>query len=349
MQLTALGLTSFRNYSSRLFTFTTPITVFLGRNAAGKTNILEAISLLGTGESFKAGKIEEMISWGEEVGHVTGKVKEGTSIEELRVTLTRGMVGGKKTTKRRFLINGVGKRKEAFAERLPVVVFEPEDMDLISGSPGKRRRYIDSVLSQASREYRRSWGSYEKGLRRRNKLLDLVREGQAPRNSLLFWNQLLIKEGELLQEKRQEFIDYLNTTSIFEGNRLVRYKPSLISEARIEQYKEAEIAVGYTLVGPHKDDFVLLSIEDHAERDLSPYGSRGEQRMAVLWLKMAELMFLTDTLGQRPLLLLDDIFSELDEQHDSIVRTLLPMQQTIITTTEKDEANKITGARIIAL
>lgn len=367
MRLTQLSLINFRNYRVWEHEFREKATVLVGANAVGKTNILEAIYMLATGKSFRAEKIEEMVKWGGEVAHVVGKLKAQSSTpkggqaklkadeEELRVTLTRGMVQGKKVQKRRYLVNGVPRRRLDFVGNLVAVKFIPQDLELISGSPSHRRGFLDEVLLQVDREYRRSLLSYSKGLTRRNRLLWLVREGKAQASSLLFWNKLLCKEGEILTTKRQGLVDFINAARALGLSMQLHYTKSVVTEERLVQYEQKEIGAGHTLVGPHKDDFAVLSQEKTGEelalgRDLAIYGSRGEQRMAVLWLKLAEMAFVKKSMGVRPLLLLDDIFSELDQEHDKLVMGLMTSQQTIVTTTEADvKLTKLAGVELKSL
>jgi recombinational DNA repair ATPase RecF len=153
----------------------------------------------------------------------------------------------------------------------------------------------------------------------------------------------------VITTKRQQLVEFINRQADIEVRRQIVYDWSYISEARLAQYEQEEVAAGYTLVGPHRDDFKIVSSgqETADSRDLAIYGSRGEQRMAVIWLKLAELAFLTEKLGERPLLLLDDIFSELDNTHDQLVIDLLGKQQTILTTTEVDDRfNKMVGVEV---
>lgn len=339
MYLASLGLTNFRNYRKKIFKFSENTTLFVGPNASGKTNILEAIFLLATGKSFRAQKIEEMIYFNEELSRVNcgvfrGDIAEGRGEEvQLEILLTRGQLQGKRVAKRRYSVDGVNKRSVDFIGRLVVVVFRPEDLQLVLGSPQRRREFLDGLLSQVDREYRRSLVSYEKALARRNKLLDAIRDEGVPRTQLTFWNQLLIKHGRVLSEKRATFIDFVNTVETEVNSFKLKYDSSAISQLRLNKYSEQEIAAGFTLVGPHKDDFEVFS-KNKEERNLVSYGSRGEQRLAVLWLKLAELAFVTLELGETPVLLLDDIFSELDQERREMVLKVLPHQQTIMTTTD---------------
>ncbi len=360
--LSTLSLVQFRNHAQLASEFNSGVTVIVGDNARGKTNILEAVFLLATGESFRASRIEEMVAWKHEVGHVTGEVtlsassgnepvslNKGDAMEKisLQVTVTRGMVQGKRVQKRLFKINGAGRRKQDFVGELPAVLFRPEDMDLLVGSASLRRRFLDDVLVQVDREYARCLASYEKALKQRNKLLDLIREGQVQRTALAFWDQVLVRDGGVMSAKREELLQHINQLPSMSGNLGVHYERSTISVERLAQYEREELAVGYTLVGPHKDDIRIVDggqgIGNGEERDLSVYGSRGEQRMAVLWLKEAQLRFMAERLRERPLLLLDDILSELDEVHEEQVLRMIEGQQTILTTTDERVVQKLTG------
>jgi DNA replication and repair protein RecF len=201
------------------------------------------------------------------------------------------------------------------------------------------------VLSQVDREYRRASLSYDKGLRQRNKLLFRIREEGLSRSQLLFWNKLLIKNGDYISQKRAEFVEFANSNpSLDEHKFSLEYDKSAISEARLDQYSSEEIAAATTLVGPHRDD-VIFKISSNknrsrrsggplARRELARYGSRGEQRMGVLWVKLAELSFIEEQVREKPTLLLDDIFSELDHEHRNIVMQASLGQQTIITTAD---------------
>lgn len=320
-----IKLSDFRNFKKKGFNFSEKITVIVGPNASGKTNILESLFLLSTGKSFKARLEAESIKYDENLASVDG-VSGGIKLE---VKITKGDNGW---PRKRLTINGVPKRLIDFAGNFKVVIFGPWDMDLVTESPSLRRKFLDNVLSQVDREYRRSTLSYEKGLRQRNRLLFRIREEGAPRSQLLFWNQLLIKTGNYLTQKREEFIEFTNSQQSLNDQKFkLEYDRSVISEGRLEQYAEEEVAAATTLVGPHRDDFVFFE----KERELASYGSRGEQRMGVLWLKIAELNFIEKETGERPTLLLDDIFSELDHEHREVVMQLAKKQQTVITTADE--------------
>lgn len=295
-----------------------------------------------------------MVSFGQEVGRVEGKINKYADMQiskstsedvDLEVVLTTGEVMGMKTQIKKYSINGVPKRMLDFVGTFKVVLFWPQDMELVTDSPTIRRRYLDFVLCQVDREYRRSLISYEKGLRQRNKLLEAIREKGAHRHQLIFWDQLLIKSGEYITRAREGYIDFVNRTRNYQ----LVYDKSIISRLRLDQYVEEEIAAGATLVGPHRDDMEFriknaeLRIQGEEYRSLSCFGSRGEQRLAILWLKIGELSFIEEKTGEKPVLLLDDILSELDHDHRKIIFDLIINRQTIITTTDKHLLPRLSG------
>ncbi len=347
MYLKNINLTNFRLFAQKQLEFDKQSSLIIGPNASGKTNVLEAIYLLATGKSFRALKEEEMIENGQQLARVEIRLDE----DLLQIILTRGEVQGKKTARKLYKINGVGKRWRDFTQNLLCVLFRPEDIDLISGSPSLRRNYLDLVLEQTDWRYRAASLTYQKGLRQRNRLLDRINQGEASPAQLTFWNQLLIKNGSLITEKRQELVEFYNQflnkcDRLYQEKRKVEvsYDKSIISEQRLDKYKQAELGAGVTLVGPHRDDLIFeLKSCDRSNnerfqnnRNLTSYGSRGEQRMAVFAIKLAEVEFILTKTGKRPVLLLDDIFSELDQIHRDHILTIIPKQQTIITTTDAD-------------
>ena len=337
MVIRNLNLQDFRSFRKKKINFDEKTTVIVGSNAIGKTNILESVNLLSTGKSFHAGREEEMIRNGQELGRVSGQLTVDSERQDLEIILTRGELNGERVARKKLSVNGVGKMLFNFAGVLKTVLFGPWDLELVSGSPGFRRRFLDTVLSQVDREYRRAILSYEKGIRQRNKLLERIREGEASPSQLLFWNQLVIKNGDYISSRRADLIGFFNDTGSL-GNEAINaeYDNSPISEKRFEQYAVQEIASATTLVGPHRDDFIVKTRKrkQKIERNLAIYGSRGEQRMGVLWLKLAELSFVEKHSQTRPVLLLDDIFSELDHEHRDVVISTVGRQQTIITTAD---------------
>lgn len=360
MFLRKLALQNFRNFTNQHWDFA-KTTIFVGENGSGKTSIIEAINLLATGDSFRATRIEEMIRLEAELSRVQGLftlsvekdllveknllVKNEKSSDDLKLEtmLTRGMVAGKKSQYRLFTVNDVRRRRKDFVKNLSVVVFRPEDLRLIEGSPRRRRLFLDQGLSMLDWKYQRALQQYEQTLKRRNLLLQKVREGEESKSILSFWNLNLLKHGEFLQRERSNFVDFIREV-IFPFELNIEYLPSLINEDRLKKYADKEIAAGHTLIGPHKDDFLVkFSLPEKGIEDLSilAYGSRGQQRLAVLWLKVAELQFLHSRIDYQPLLLLDDIMSELDENSKTMVLSLLENYQVVLTTADEDLAKEL--------
>jgi DNA replication and repair protein RecF len=330
MEIRSLSLENFRCFEKAEFGFTPEITLLLGPNTSGKTTILEAISLLSTTKSFRAEKIEEMIKWQSSIANVRCQIKNGDK-KKLEVILTPGEIQGKKAPKRKFFINGVAKRRNNFVGYLLTVLFRPEDIRIITGSPTRRRDFLDDVLVQINWEYSRSLGAYQKGLRQRNKVLEGIREEKAEESDLLFWNQSLAKNEETIFRAREGFVSFVNQFWP-EGLRLLYHPNRFVPGKNLEK----EVALGMTLTGPHRDD---LRIEKQ-KRDLALFGSRSEQRLAVLNLKLAELEFIQREQDEQPVLLLDDIFSELDEKFREKVLVIISRQQAIMTTAEPELIKK---------
>lgn len=354
MILHGIALQHIRSHAQLFVRLDQPTALIIGPNASGKTTIVEAIHLLSSGESFRAGKIDEMIQFGAEIGRVKGKIGQTSHeragrdldlaehIDEVEVLLTPGEVQGKRTSKRLYVVNGVRRQKKTATSFFSSVVFRPEDMRLIEGSPSRRRAFLDAPLAHLFPEYERSLHAYEQTLLRRNKLLTQIREHEQPASTLEFWNLSLIKHGEMVQKHRQEFMQFLHTVE-FPLTFGVTYQPSIISADRLREYVPREIAAGHTLIGPHKDDFIVeitkiaaATTKELRTLNVALFGSRGEQRLAVLWLKFGELAFLQKKTDRAPLLLLDDILSELDSDSQQLALSVLSRYQTVITTIDPD-------------
>lgn len=343
MTLKSLKLNNFRNYEKLELEFNPKTTVIIGPNTYGKSNLTEAIFLLSTGKSFRAEKDFEMIKFGEDIARVSGEVGE----IKLEAVLAAGQNNGRNGFLKKLLVNGIPRRRVDFAASLSVVLFSPEDLDIIIDSPSLRRNFLDNVLEQTDREYRLSLINYTKALRQRNALLEKIRESYSDgsktpssgsEKQLEYWNNILIENGEKITLKREEFLEFVNSQPKDLFDFMAIYDKSIISHQRLLQYKNEEVFAGVTLVGPHRDDFSLSMFDKQRQstHDIKHYGSRGQQRLAILQLKLLELLFIEQKLGYRPILLLDDIFSELDEDHINLVLEVIDKQQTIITTTHKE-------------
>jgi len=284
MHLTGISLQHFRNYTQRTFLFPHQTTILVGNNATGKTSVMEAIYLLSTGESFRAEEVAEMIQLENEIGRVKGKIvipaeagiqsaTNDPTITELEITLTRGEVQGKRTSSRLYAVNQVRRLKKNFIGQFFAVIFRPEDMRLIEGSPSRRRQYLDNILSVTSRDYAASLKTYDDSLKRRNRLLWQIQEGLVQRSILTYWNSLLIKHGQILQEQRRQLCAFLATVE-FPHSFVIEYLPSVMSAERMTEYADKEIAAGHTLIGPHKDDFVVhLGTVRHSSENRHPESS----------------------------------------------------------------------------
>jgi DNA replication and repair protein RecF len=331
--LKSISLHNFRNYKKSEFSFE-KTTLVVGPNTSGKSNLVEGIYLLATGKSFRTDKDAQMLKFTEEVGRVKGVVND----DELEVLLTNGEANGGSQYKK-FLINGVAKRRVDFAGKLLAVLFSPQDLEIIIESPSLRRNFLDEVLEQVDRDYRVAIIAYVKALRQRNALLEMAREtGQRNEKQMEYWDNLVIENGNIITAKREEFVNFINSSTKDIFDCVVEYDKSLISKERLTQYEREEVAAGVTLVGPHRDDFSVLMFNgaDKTAHNVKFYGSRGQQRLAILQLKMLQLLYIEKQLGERPLLLLDDIFSELDEGHIQLILEEISKQQTIITTTHEE-------------
>ncbi len=360
MRIARIELSNFRSYSKQTFHFGAT-TIVVAANGRGKTNLLEAIYLLSTGESLRAGLTEEMIAWGSDISQVMGivfstsanqlvseparqrasrsEISDDGEYTSLGVILTRGVYLGKRVQKRRYLVDGVSRTRATFAGRLPAVMFRPEDMRLVEGNPSRRRQYMDEVLSVAHPDYARARTTYEASLRRRNRVLDAIREGEATRAQLSFWDLSLVKNGNVITDYRRAYLEYLSGISTTFGQYQLHYDASTISPSRLAEHADAEVAVGHTLVGPHKDDFIIEQVNESKSekaKNLMIYGSRGEQRLGVLFLKLGALKYMEEKVKVAPILLLDDIFSELDEEHRAAVVKMTEGRQTILTTAEEE-------------
>lgn len=278
-----------------------------------------------------------MIQFGNQTGRVIGEIEADGEKEKLEVALAEGGTGTRAYSKR-FFVNGVARRRVDFAGIMPALLFVPSDLDIIVSSPSQRRGFFDTVLEMTDRQYRLASVAYEKALRHRNALLDLAKEtGVRSKEQFVYWDHLLIENGSYITKMREELIDYFNEEEKSLLPFVATYDKSIVSKERLEQYKGAEAGSGVTLVGPHRDDFFVDIVDElGVQKNVKHYGSRGQQRLVVLQLKLLQLAYIEKILEERPLLLLDDIFSELDTEHIKDVLQVITRQQTIITTTHKE-------------
>ncbi len=348
MFLESIKLLNFRNYQKLDLHFDKDLTILLGLNAAGKTNLLEAIEILSVAKSFRVKREQNLVLWGLDFCRLESEIKKGKDNLKLEVIIDLSKGRPQKTVK----IGGVKKKTLDLIGKLSTVLFYPEDLNMISASPSVRRQFLDVVLCKTDNKYCYALAEYRKILRNRNLLLNQIREGRATTNELGFWDKQLTELGTDIILKRGELIKFLNTkispiyvniSGVKTNNLKLIYKPNLaLLKSMVEKAlkkiffeelmakRDFEIRRGVTLIGPHRDDFSF----ELQNRVVQPFASRGEFRSIILALKSSELDYLESNLGERPILLLDDIFSELDKNRRHHLRKIVDNQQTIITTTD---------------
>lgn len=360
MKLVKLQLKNFRNHLDFQHSFSKNLTVFYGKNASGKTNLLEAIRLLSLSKSFRAKNDLELINWKCDFAQVMGIFKKGSVDQKTEVFITKKGESAQKIIK----INEIEKKVSDLIGQFITVLFCPEDLNLIFFPPSFRRKYLDTILAQTDKNYYYSLLELRKILSNRNKLLFEIKEKKRNLSELDFWDKSLILLSKKIYQKRIFLINFLNSELSYFYNQIsqngqglkLQYLPSFTFhqslqnfeenfKKEIEEKREKEIKKAQTLIGPHRDDFKFLL----SGKNLASFGSRGEVRSAILALKLSELSFFekifstsTSILNKpkRPILLLDDIFSELDERHKKSLASIVNLQQTIITTTEPDPIDK---------
>jgi DNA replication and repair protein RecF len=351
--LDSITIRDLRGYAALDASFGPGPHLIAGPNAAGKTSLLEAIVLLAWGRSHRTSADGEIVRWGADLARVEGRAGS----ETIEVALVRsgpdpGLAAKTGSgARKRIRVNGVPRRASGLVGLLRAVLFAPEEMLLVVGSPGLRRAAIDQLAAQRSSAYLRDLATYGRTLQQRNSLLRAIREEEADRGELRFWDGTLLDAGGAIVEARLRLLDDLSgplarahaeiAPEEAAASRLaIRYAtnaPALPGESprdalarRLVETADKEVWNGSTLVGPHRDD-VVFELDG---RDLSGFASRGQQRTAILALKLAELDLLTDQDGRPPLLLLDDVFSELDpERRSHLVRRIAELPQAFVTTT----------------
>ena len=381
MYIRQLSLTNYRNYS-RLTLDLPPGPILLrGDNANGKTNLLEAIYFLSTTRSVHARSDQQLINWlilRQEMmpfTRVEATVQTQQDVFQLAITIVREDDGLRKDIR----LNGAKKRALDVIGKLTTVMFLPEDIELVTGAPAVRRRYLDSTLCQINPEYCAALSLYNKVLAQRNALLKDLFQRNGNADQLFYWDQQLARGGAYLMTQRHNMILELDTASRQchrelsggkEGLRL-HYAPSfdlyqrpkpnyqlpLMMEdlapytiaspptkdveqtflAYLEQAHQEEVNRGVTLFGPHRDDlhFLVDGI------DMTLYGSRGQQRTAALSTKLAEVTLMQRSTGETPVLLLDDVMSELDaERRRQVIAIVDQAGQAVLTTTDWDDYNQ---------
>ena len=350
MYLKKVLLENFRSYERKLVEFGEKTNLILGPNGSGKTNLLEAIYFLSNGKSFRGASGNQLIKWDEKLASVRGKIVNKDYEKEIEVQLLREESG---SLKRRFLTEKVIKTRAQYWGETKVVVFGPEDLRLITSSPTRRREFLDQIFSNIEWRYASAGLQYQKALKHRNELLDLIATGKADKSELFYWNQSLIKNAQIIQNFR---LNWIKSSNLFmrghenhEINKLsINYQPSIISTEKLDELYRLELQSGYTKCGPHLDDFSIEYADfETKDKNIALWGSRGQQRLAVLALRLAQINYLEEQYEEAPILLLDDIFSELDDEHRKIVTDVCQKYQSIFTSAEEEATEYLPDAQII--
>ncbi len=344
MRLTHLGLRQFRNFARLDLAPAPGLNVLVGPNGAGKSNILESIAVLATGQSHRGAEIRHWIQESKDELALVAQL-EGEETIALELRQKRGRMRQVKFN------NRPQARARDWAGRIPVVAFSPEDLDLVKGDPGVRRRALNDVLGQVSPEYADALARYQKLLEERNAALRQVREGAAKANVLEPWDLALLKEGARLTVVRQRFSDEFagrlqrrqQDLSLGRDRVAMIYRPSFhvpsesedeVADAnrrRLADLREGEIALGSTLIGPHRDDVEFRLGDEPAKAR----ASQGQTRTFALSWKWEERLYLKEKLAREPLCLLDDVFSELDpERRHQLTERLMAGTQCFVTLTD---------------
>lgn len=353
MTIKNIKIQNWRNQNKENFDFS-DITVFIGENAVGKTNILESIYFLACGKSFRT-KDEFLIQWKKDFARLEGEIeKEGDKEKIVTVLEKRNRII------KTVMIKGQKKPSSHLLGHLYAVLFTPEEIDLISTLPEARRRYLNLTISQSDNSYAFSLRNYKKTLEHRNALLKRIFEGGARKEELEVWDGKLAEYGAEIIKKRDEFIEKINKTISENYYRLsgrkqdlqIFYKPSVRGEwaglvLKLAENRERDVLSRVTNIGPHRDDFEFQI--DY--QDVNNFASRGEFRSIVLALKLSEVEYFTQVTGEKPVLLLDDVFSELDLNRRDYLSQIFKEQQTVVTTTDLDHIseNIIKEAKVINL
>ena len=356
MYLQKLLLQNFRSYDSQLFEFDPKFNLILGPNGSGKTNILESIFFLSSGKSFRSSSQSKLINWNTYFSSVRAKLTDDQNDQtEIEVRISKNPDQSISTVSRKFFIQQVEKPRKKYLGVIKNVVFQPEDIRLVTGSPSRRRDFLDEIFSQTEWRYTSALSQFNKALKHRNELLDQIRLNLASSNDLFYWDQVLIKNSNIIHDFRIKFVksvnDFFSNHSDSQINTLnLNYHPSVLSEEKLKKNYPLDLHRGYTQAGIHRDDFSFdNNIFPSVDKNLAFWGSRGQQRLAVLALRLGQINFLEQNYQDKPILLLDDIFSELDPEHQQLVSKVCRNYQTIFTSSEPESTKILSQAKIIQL
>ena len=337
MLLKSIHFHHFRNFQNGAYNFNPFLTVVVGENARGKTNLLEGIHFLIAGQGFREEKEEELIHLGQNDSFVDGVFNLGDDNFQFKIVLLKNQSGVEKS----FFVNKARKKHfQYLAEQTKTVLFTPQQIEIITGPPAVRRDYFNRLIGSYDLEYKKRLANYDNALRKRNKILEAHRDVFQLQEELVFWDEYLIEQAKYLTGAREKYIDFLNIHQKLDAKEFyIVYEKNEFTPVRLANVFDEERRWRRTIIGPQKDDFQIFLKDDNPPaggKNVHHYGSRSEQRLAIFWLKMNEIHYHEDTAGKKPILLLDDVFSELDLHNRKIVLDLVKKYQTILTTTEPE-------------
>src|SRR6266849_902668 len=351
MQLTRIEASGFRNLEG--FAELGPgLNIFYGDNAQGKTNWLEAIYILGNTKSFRTSQLRECIAFDNPQALLRGETLRGSVTKQIQLLIAEDS--------KQLFINGKRESLSRYLGNLAVFVFSLEEMDVIRGEPGQRRRFIDRGAVTSSPRFLNTLSRYNQVIKQKNRLLGEASQSDNPGefiSQVEAWNEQLVELGASVHSDRTHYVDRLNIEldqndhgrAIFGAERInVRYRSQLEGKGNLDRYAElfserlalrltAEIAAGHSLIGPNRDDLEILS----DGRDVARYGSAGQQRSALLLLDLAQVSIYNSVYEESPVLLIDDIDAELDRGRiEALLSELEGRTQTVISTSRRAIANR---------
>lgn len=330
-------LENFRNYKNQEIELKDGINIIYGNNAQGKTNIIEAIFLCSLGKSFRTSKDKEMIKFEE---------KEANVIVEYERTDREGTIKANISEKKNFFINGVKQNKISnIIGKINTIIFIPDNIEIIKDGPQMRRKFLDMMISSLKPNYIHLLNTYNKAIEQRNNYLRQIKTEGKPKEMLEIWDEQLSEISANIYEYRKKYIEKFSEKigdihkKITKSGKLeekleIRYisngKDKETYLEALKKSREIDIKRGFTATGSHRDDFLIYI----NKRPISKYGSQGQQRTAVLTLKLTELEIVKEEIGESPILLLDDFMSELDEERRKSFLDSIDGNQVIITCTD---------------
>ena len=338
MYIKSIDLEKFRNYDHIHIDLEKGVNIFYGENAVGKTNILESIYICGTTKSHRGSKDKEIIKFDNNESHIRLLFEKNEIDYQIDMHLRNNSSKG-------IAVNGIKLKKAAeLLGIMNVILFSPEDLSIIKNGPSDRRKFVDTELCQLDKVYLYNLTNYNKVINQRNNLLKDIGFHPELKDTLEIWDSQLVSLGNKIIDRRKKFVDELNDI-IYQihknltGNKedlLIKYAPNVeieYFEEKLLKNREKDIKYKLTSVGPHRDDFDFFINNNDAKK----FGSQGQQRTVALSLKLSEIQLIKNITGNTPILLLDDVLSELDSNRQNYLINSIGDIQTIITCTGLDE------------